>query len=186
LKWYIIYAANDNAANPGRNPQKWVLSGSNDGTNWRSIDSVNNANIPDVNYLGSAFAISNPVPYQYYALKTFTTAGANLMQLSEIGLYGDNSVTKSIANSVNTYIANSVDNKQPIIINTNATNQITVNYNGNLSRETFVSVYNVVGQKIVTKRITNSNTLITVHGSGVYIVTVTSAQSNITRKVRLD
>lgn len=57
LKWYVIYTANDNATSLGRNPQNWVLSGSNDGTTWHNIDSVANANLPNTNYTGIGFEV---------------------------------------------------------------------------------------------------------------------------------
>jgi hypothetical protein len=50
---------------------------------------VNNANLSNENLMGTTFNISNPKPYQYYALKIFSTAGANVLQLSEIGLFGE-------------------------------------------------------------------------------------------------
>lgn len=86
---YVIYTANDNSIYRGRNPQKWVLCGSNDAENWEVIDAVYAANLPDVDYTGIAFKVDNPAEYQYYVLKIFSTAGARVLQLSEIELYSD-------------------------------------------------------------------------------------------------
>lgn len=86
---YVIYTANDNSRYIGRNPQKWVLCGSNDAENWEVIDAVYAANLPDVDYTGFAFKVDNPAEYQYYVLKIFATAGASVLQLSEIELYSD-------------------------------------------------------------------------------------------------
>ena len=179
LKWYVIYSANDNATRTGRNPQKWVLCGSNNGVNWLTIDSVYDPKLPDTNLTGTAFSVTNPVPYQYYAMKIFSTDGSDALQFSEIGLYGD------INNS--TYVANPIDtNNQSILINTSLNHQITINYNGDMSFENYVSVYNMVGQKLVTLRIAGTNTKISVPFPGIYIVAVKNAQSNITKKIILD
>lgn len=179
LKTYVLYTANDNATRAGRSPQMWVLSGSNDGTNWSSIDSVSNAQLPEVNFTGTAFAVSNPRPYKYYAIKVITTAGATVMQFSEIGLYGEVGTTTGVSNGVES-------NDQSAVINTNRNRQITVSYNGDLGSETFVSVYNLVGQKLVSSRITCNNTVITLPVSGIYIVAVKNSKTNITKKVRLN
>ena len=88
ISHYVIYTANDNSKNPGRNPKKWVLCGSNDAENWTVIDAVSNAGLPDTDYTGVAFAVDRPAAYRYYVLKIFSNAGAEAMQISEIGLYG--------------------------------------------------------------------------------------------------
>lgn len=178
LKWYVLYTANDNATRTGRSPQMWVLSGSNDGISWTSIDSVSNAQLPEVNFTGTAFAVSNPRSYRYYALKVFTTAGATVLQFSEIGLYGEVSTTTGVVNNIN--------DKESVTVNTIAKNQILVNYNGDLSHETSVSVYNLVGQKLVSDRITDRNTVITVPASGIYIVAVVNSRTKVVRKIRLN
>ena len=89
LKWYVIHSGSDNALNLGHNPNKWVLCGSNDIKHWTDIDAVNNADLPNNNLTGTAFNISNPKPYLYYVMKIFSTSGANVLQLSEIGLFGE-------------------------------------------------------------------------------------------------
>ena len=86
---YVVYSANDNSKNPGRNPEKWVLCGSNDKENWTIIDAVSSANMPDTDFTGVAFDVDSPAEYQYYVFKVFSTAGAEVLQYSEIALYGD-------------------------------------------------------------------------------------------------
>lgn len=93
LKGYVIYTGTDNSANNGRNPNKWVLYGSNDAVNWTGIDSVCNPNLPEEDKVGTAFGIANPLPYQYYTLKVFSSSGSEYLQFSEIGLYGEASGT---------------------------------------------------------------------------------------------
>jgi len=178
LKWYVIYTANDNAGNPGRNPQKWVISGSNDGTNWTNVDSVNNANLPDVNYTGIAFAVSNPVPYQYYAIKVFSTAGAGILQLSEIGLYGDVNLSTAISNNYD-------DINKSINIYTIGNNQIIINCEGDISDETTLSVYNMIGKRLVNKLISDVKTIVSVPISGIYIAEVKNSKGKTIKKISL-
>ena len=179
LKWYVIYSANDNATLRGRNPQKWVLCGSNNGVKWLTIDSVYDPKLPDTNLTGTAFSVTHPVPYQYYAIKIFTTDGSDVLQFSEIGLYGDSNNT--------TDVVNPMDNYNPsILINTNANHQITVKCIGSWSSKTSVLVYNMAGQKVLTKPITNADTLINMPFPGIYIVAVTNDQTNITKKIRIN
>lgn len=85
---YVIYTAADSETYKGRNPQKWVLCGSCDGKYWDVIDSVNMADLPGKNSTGIAFDVKNPVPYQFYVLKVFETAGEGGLQFSELKLYG--------------------------------------------------------------------------------------------------
>lgn len=93
INGYALYTGNDTASNPGRNPVKWVLKGSNDGKNWTILDAVSNGNLPSTNYEGAAFNVKNPGRYQYYVMqflevKAYDTAKESyLLQLSEIKLY---------------------------------------------------------------------------------------------------
>ena len=65
-----------------------------------------------------------------------------------------------------------------------ANNQIVVN---GVNTESTVSVYNSVGQKIVSQRLTSTaKSLNTRLASGVYMVTVTNAGKTITRKIIID
>ncbi|MCU4165991.1 hypothetical protein [Carboxylicivirga caseinilyticus] len=87
LKWYVIYTANDNETRPGRNPSEWGLFGSNDGLKWTLIDAVKDPQLPDANNVGVAFKISKPKAYSYYSIKFNSSDGADILQVSEIGLY---------------------------------------------------------------------------------------------------
>jgi len=68
----------------------------------------------------------------------------------------------------------------------NANNQIIINCN-TISADASVSVYNSIGQKVQTKRLTSTDTQIgTGLPSGVYMVTVNNAGKSITAKVILN
>ncbi|MDD4993192.1 MAG: DUF1533 domain-containing protein [Paludibacter sp.] len=68
----------------------------------------------------------------------------------------------------------------------NANNQIVINCN-TISADASVSVYNAIGQKVQTRRLTSTNTQIgTGLPSGVYMVTVNNAGKSVTAKVILN
>ncbi len=69
-----------------------------------------------------------------------------------------------------------------IVAYSNAKNQLTVLYNGAIDANTTVSVYNSVGQRMISKGITSKTTVIDgAFSSGVYVVKV----NNMTHKVVL-
>ena len=75
-----------------------------------------------------------------------------------------------------------------IVISKNANNQITVNCTGNLTNESFVTVYNAIGQKLVVKQLKSNRSVVSVptNATGVFVVTVNNAGEKITRKVILN
>jgi autotransporter-associated beta strand protein len=76
---------------------------------------------------------------------------------------------------------------QAVVINKNANNQITVNCNGAINSDSFVSVYNALGQKVSAQQITASNTIISSSfNPGVYVVTVNNGNKTTTKKVILN
>lgn len=83
---YVLYTANDTQNNPGRNPVKWILKGSNDGKNWNIIDAVSDGNLPAKNYTGTIFKSKNPGKYCYFAICFLEINSGNILQLSEIEL----------------------------------------------------------------------------------------------------
>ncbi|MCP9610720.1 hypothetical protein [Coprobacter tertius] len=177
LKWYVIYTANDNATYKGRNPKNWVLCGSNDGESWETIDYVENGGLKDENFVGTAFAVSNPKPYQYYAFKTFETGGATTLQYSEIGLYGEDDI-QGISLPVS-------ENELPVVIKIEGNNQISINYEGEIDQSTRLSVYNVTGQKVVDQFISTSKTFVSLP-TGANILKVFNSKGCMTKKIVLN
>jgi hypothetical protein len=178
LKWYVIYAANDNATRPNRNPKEWGLYGSNDGTTWVSIDAVYDPQLPDVNYQGTAFSITKPAWYQYYAMKINSTDGSDVLQFSEIGLYTDDDLPSNIDKT-------NITDKQSVQVNTNERNQIVVNYSGDVNCKTFATLYNINGQKLVNQQIQNQKAVFKAPVSGIYLVVVSNNKTNIVKKISL-
>ncbi len=87
LNAYTVVTANDTTSYPDRNPQKWTVSGSEDGENWVVLDSVENADLPTENYLPVTYYISNDKPYRYYQWNIEETVGKSSFQAAELLLY---------------------------------------------------------------------------------------------------
>jgi hypothetical protein len=76
---------------------------------------------------------------------------------------------------------------QAVVINKNGNNQITVICKGAINSDSFVSVYNALGQKVSTQQITANNTIISSSfRPGVYVVTVNNGNKTTTKKVILN
>ena len=93
LTGYSIVTGNDNASNPGRNPQSWAIYGCNDASadrgseSWVLIDEVtNDTKLEDLNYKRFDFTLSNPLSekYQYFKMEITATKGAPVLQMSEL------------------------------------------------------------------------------------------------------
>ncbi|MDD3321856.1 MAG: T9SS type A sorting domain-containing protein [Paludibacter sp.] len=78
-------------------------------------------------------------------------------------------------------------NNQQILITKNSNNQIIVNCSDKLNGDNLVTVSNIIGQKIVDKKMTTTSTVINIpNDSGVYLVTVINNGMKITKRVILN
>ena len=86
-KWvvtrYDLSSANDE---PTRDPRDWQFQGSNDGTNWTTLDTRSGQSWAS-RLLTKQYSVSAPGPYQYYRLNITANNGAGDIQLSEMALY---------------------------------------------------------------------------------------------------
>jgi hypothetical protein len=81
---YTVTSANDE---PARDPKNWNLQGSNDGSNWTTVDTQSNQ------FFGNRFEtktynFTNSTPYQQYRLNVTANNGSNLLQIAEIQMFG--------------------------------------------------------------------------------------------------
>ncbi|MDO5664762.1 MAG: discoidin domain-containing protein [Bacteroidia bacterium] len=79
---YTITSANDY---PTRDPKAWVLKGSNDGSNWTTLDTRSNVSFTS-RFQKLTFTFSNTTAYKYYRFDNITNGGASEIQLAEIEL----------------------------------------------------------------------------------------------------
>jgi hypothetical protein len=90
---YALTSANDAAE---RDPKNWTLSGSNDGTNWTTLDTRSNEVFAS-RYLKKTYTIAAPATYLFYKLDITAIAGAtaNTLQFAEWDLTGSTSTSTS-------------------------------------------------------------------------------------------
>jgi hypothetical protein len=83
VKGYTITSANDS---PERDPLNWTLQGSNNGSNWTTIDTRTNQDFPD-RFQTRTFTFNNSTGYLYYRFNMSNNSGT-ILQLGEIELFG--------------------------------------------------------------------------------------------------
>lgn len=91
---YMVYTGNDAALYPGRNPDGWILYGSQNGSDYQILDQVDNAGLENLDNLGHLFEIASPTPYQYYKIEIIKR-DAGHFQLNEIEFYSDTDTESS-------------------------------------------------------------------------------------------
>ncbi len=84
---YTLTTANDNEQYHNRNPKKWTLYGSKDGSNWTKLDTVRNSNMEDKNYTPYTFTVDTVGTFSYYKMEISELYGSGF-QLSEISMNG--------------------------------------------------------------------------------------------------
>ncbi len=95
---YAITTANDRFE---RNPDRWILYGSNDKTNWTVLDEISNANLPGTAYQMCTIELPEGTKaYDNYRLTIAGTKGTDRgMQLSEFSVWSDQAVQLKIPTS---------------------------------------------------------------------------------------
>lgn len=88
---YTITSGNDE---PQRDPRAWQLEASVDGIFWTGIDSRSNE-VFSARFQSKTFSITNNTAYRFYRLNITENSGAGILQLAELGLYGDYAFTSN-------------------------------------------------------------------------------------------
>ncbi|MFZ4260645.1 fasciclin domain-containing protein [Sphingobacterium sp. HJSM2_6] len=76
---YTLTSANDA---PERDPADWIIQGSNDGSNWTTLDSRAGEQFTG-RFQQRVFWINNTVPYKHYRLTVLRLRNGNLFQLAD-------------------------------------------------------------------------------------------------------
>lgn len=84
IAYYAITSADDV---PARDPEDWLFQGSNDGTNWVTLDQRSGEDFPN-RFQRRAFPISTPTAFSHYRLFVQSSAGENQIQLQELEFIG--------------------------------------------------------------------------------------------------
>jgi hypothetical protein len=85
VKQYSITSANDS---PTRDPKKWTLQGSANGSSWTSLDARENQQF-DARFQKRFFEIENTTAYKFYRLNIEANGGDGNTQLADWLLYAD-------------------------------------------------------------------------------------------------
>ena len=81
---YTVTSANDDIT---RDPRNWNFQGSNDGSNWNTVDTRSNQTFPN-RFQTITYNISNTTPYRQYRLNVTGNNGSGLLQIAEIQMFG--------------------------------------------------------------------------------------------------
>lgn len=82
---YTITSGNDA---PLRDPKTWQLEGSADGIFWTRLDSRSNE-VFATRFQRKTYSFTNTTAYRFYRLNISENSGEGILQLAELGLYGD-------------------------------------------------------------------------------------------------
>lgn len=160
-----------NAAGPSdRDPKKWELSGSNDGTNYTSLHVVENFSFP-TNQCQYMFKIPTPAIYKYYRLDVQQIGGTSYAHTGEFQLFG------TLKTGLSTEISSEI-NKNTFVFASE--NQIVIKSDANLSYQ----IIDIAGKML--KEGTMQNSEISVPASkGIYMVKTMNGdlQTNVTKVV---
>ena len=81
---YTLITANDNSTYKGRNPENWLIEGSNDYENWTVIEHVvGDQVLQDVNFTPFDFTCPASEKFEYFRLTIEKVVGGGFMQVSE-------------------------------------------------------------------------------------------------------
>ena len=89
--YYTLTTGNDSQNNSGaRNPKSWVIKGSNDKSNWTTLATVNNDEMPAENYASKTFSMGNLGNfYRYWRFEVTSIVNGSVFQLSEFSFLVD-------------------------------------------------------------------------------------------------
>ena len=177
IRNYTLVTAGDAATYPHRNPYKWKLLGSVNGTDWVQLDAVDNGGIGHENNKEYSYDTDVQKACQFFMLRIESSGDDGRLyygsQLSEIYIKGDVvQKTENIGVDLDDHISG---------INTSATT--VVGYNGN------EGVENLFDGDTSTKLFTNTATPCSIawtmkESTSLYSYTLTTANDNATYKNR--
>ncbi|MDO4570149.1 MAG: discoidin domain-containing protein [Planctomycetia bacterium] len=81
---YSLFSGNDST---GRQPTAWTLSGSNDGTNWVTLDTRTGVATRAFHTSLGMFSVDNSAAYNYYRWDVDAVGEGSMMQITEMQLY---------------------------------------------------------------------------------------------------
>ncbi len=86
---YAVTSANDA---PERDPRNWTLEGSNNGTNWTTVDTRSNETF-SARFQRRVFTVASPGTFSSYRLNVSANQSGSILQLAELELYSGSGST---------------------------------------------------------------------------------------------
>lgn len=94
VNYYTITSGDDV---PGRDPKDWLFQGSQDGTNWTTLDERNNEDFTS-RFQKRGFLFSNTTSYEYYRFYVLENHGDGSIQLQQLEFIGTKSSDEFVVN----------------------------------------------------------------------------------------
>jgi len=88
IKAYTLTSPN---IKPERDPKDWQFEGSNDGTNWTTLDTQSGQTFP-FRFYEMEYALASPVSYRYFRLNVTANNGGNDLHIADLKLLSDNPI----------------------------------------------------------------------------------------------
>jgi hypothetical protein len=85
IKSYSVTSA---GIKPERDPKDWQFQGSNDGTNWTTLDTQSGQTFP-FRFYEMEYALAKPAAYRYFRLNVIANSGADILQVGDLKLLSD-------------------------------------------------------------------------------------------------
>lgn len=169
---YSVSSANDNA---GRDPKAWTLMGSDNGTDWVTLDQQTQQVFPD-RKTTLFFAFNNKHAYAHYRLVMDGNNGDTMLQLSEWQLLYSDQIASGIG-----AVTDNVGQAQIGIAQCVANKQLMLSMPTNGT----VAVYTPSGQLAMQQTIAAGPQQVALpsHARGIYIIKVCAGAQQQTAKI---
>lgn len=169
---YSVSSANDNA---GRDPKAWTLMGSDNGTDWVTLDQQTQQVFPD-RKTTLFFAFNNKHAYAHYRLVMDGNNGDTMLQLSEWQLLYSDQIASGIG-----AVTDNVGQAQIGIVQCVANKQLMLSMPTNGT----VAVYTPSGQLVMQQTIAAGPQQVALpsHARGIYIIKVCAGAQQQTAKI---
>jgi hypothetical protein len=111
IKHYTITSARDR---PERDPKDWQFQGSNDGTNWTTLDTQSGQTFP-FRFYEMEYALAKPASYRYFRFNVTANNGDNDLHIGDIKLLSDQPMLNAPISPLMHWPANDANDRERAI-----------------------------------------------------------------------
>ncbi|MEV6010446.1 GH92 family glycosyl hydrolase [Streptomyces sp. NPDC051976] len=137
VKKYALTSANDS---PGRDPKDFQLQGSENGSDWTTVDSRSGQDFPG-RFKSRVYDVATPGAYRYYRLNVSLNHGDPIVQLADL-ILSDGSPAPTPVAGMTTEVGNGPSSGPNVTPNTGFTGHKALQYAGTHTRSGAVHAYN--------------------------------------------